>query len=228
LCVNNFSSDEIKTESINSGREIFMKVTPITWYAENGSAYKNCAVFYKVKDTFGGLSNMAGGYPLKFNGIVVESSEALYQACRFPHHPEYQQEIIIQRSPMAAKMMAKKEGRRQKHTRQDWLEIQIELMRWVLRVKLAQHYKRISTLLLQTGERPIVEKSRKDSYWGAVEKKGEEGVLYGENKLGNLLMELRELVKIKPRQELTSVEPLDLSDFLLLGQPIPSIRGVIV
>lgn len=183
-------------------------------------------VGYKVSDTFGGLSNMAGGYPLTINGIRVESSEALYQACRFPHHPDWQEEIIIQRSPMAAKMKAKKDGRRKDISREDWGEIQLDLMRWVLKVKLAQHYKRISSLLLQTGDRPIVEKSRKDTYWGAVEKKEEEGQLHGCNQLGQLLMELRELVKTKSRQELMIVEPLDIPDFLLLGQPIPTVRGV--
>ena len=81
-----------------------MKILTHTWYAEDGKNYKNCAVFYKVKDTFGGLANMAGGYPLKFNGITVESSEALYQACRFPHHPDWQQEIITQQTSCKIKI----------------------------------------------------------------------------------------------------------------------------
>ena len=42
-----------------------------------------CVVFLKTKEVFGGLSNMAGGYGLRVNGIHIPSSEALYQACRF-------------------------------------------------------------------------------------------------------------------------------------------------
>jgi ribA/ribD-fused uncharacterized protein len=202
-----------------------IQIKPVTWYTD-GEVYKNCAVLFKVKERFGGLSNMAGGYALKINGETVYSSEALYQACRFPHHPEWQQEIIEQKSPMAAKMKAKKEGRRHKHSRDDWEEVQIEIMRWVLRVKLAQNYSRISELLLSTGDSPIVEKSRKDKFWGAVEDL--EGNLHGYNQLGRLLMELRELVKIQSRQELTVVEPLEIPDFLLLGNPITIVRGVII
>ena len=51
-------------------------------------------VVYKTKETFGGLSNMASGFPLQINGVRILTSEALYQACRFPHMPEVQREII--------------------------------------------------------------------------------------------------------------------------------------
>jgi len=61
-------------------------------------------VFLKTDAPFGGLSNMAGGFPLWVNGIRALTSEALYQACRFPHLPEVQSLIIEQKSPMAAKI----------------------------------------------------------------------------------------------------------------------------
>lgn len=41
-------------------------------------------VVYKTKEDFGGLSNMASGYPLQINGVRILITEALYQACRFP------------------------------------------------------------------------------------------------------------------------------------------------
>lgn len=68
------------------------------WELQVGVLHENCATFFKVTEEFGGLSNMAGGYPLVINGITVFSSEALYQACRFPHQPEWQREIISQQS----------------------------------------------------------------------------------------------------------------------------------
>ena len=61
-------------------------------------------VFRKTREEFGGLSNMASGFPLEINGLRVLTSEALYQACRFPHLPEVQKQILEQASPMAAKM----------------------------------------------------------------------------------------------------------------------------
>ena len=63
---------------------------------------ESSVVFFKTKEQFGGLSNMAGGYPLQVNGIDIRSSEALYQACRFPHRSDLQFLVIEQKSPMTA------------------------------------------------------------------------------------------------------------------------------
>src|SRR2546421_6292673 len=92
--------------------------------------HKNeCAVFLKTKEQFGGLSNMAGGYPLFINGIRIPTSEALYQACRFPHKPEIQKLILGQASPMTAKMVSKPH---RKDSRTDWDEVRVEIMHWCL------------------------------------------------------------------------------------------------
>ena len=74
--------------------------------------YKRSEVvhFRKTDEEFGGLSNMAPGYPLRINGTLIFTSEALYQACRFPHRPEVQRLIISQTSPMTAKMKSKPVG----------------------------------------------------------------------------------------------------------------------
>jgi type I restriction enzyme, S subunit len=193
------------------------------WQTEDGRLFEDCAAFFKVTEEFGGLSNMAGGYPLLVAGIAVPSSEALYQACRFPHRPEWQREIIAQQSPMAAKMKAKKEGRRKNHFRSDWEQIEVQIMDWVLRVKLAQHYPRMPRLLRATGNRPIVEQSRKDRFWGAVEER--DGVLRGQNRLGQLLMDLREFVEVMSQEELTEVPPLALPGFRLIGESIGVVRA---
>src|SRR6266704_6624321 len=123
-----------------------------------------CAVFLKTKEQFGGLSNMAGGYSLFINGIRILTSEALYQACRFPHKPDIQKLIIGQASPMTAKMVSKPH---RKDSRPDWDEVRVQIMRWCLRVKLAQHWETFGELLLSTGERSIVEESSRDPFWGA-------------------------------------------------------------
>lgn len=172
------------------------------------------AVFLKTKEKYGGLSNMAGGFPLVVNNIKIRTSEALYQACRFPHIPEIQQLIIDQRSPMTAKMKGKPH---RQNSRPDWDAVRVKIMRWCLRVKLAQNWDSFSKLLLETANRPIVEQSRRDAFWGA--KPVDKETLIGVNALGRLLMELREQVKDDP-SELLRVDPLSIPNFLLYGRRI--------
>lgn len=59
-------------------------------------------VFRKTTAPFGGLSNMASGFSLYINEIIVPSSEHLYQAMRYPTNPEIQFEIISQDNAMKA------------------------------------------------------------------------------------------------------------------------------
>lgn len=171
--------------------------------------------FRKTNESFGGLSNMASGFVLWVNGTRILTSEALYQACRFPHLPEVQRSIIMQGSPMTAKMKSKPY---REQSRADWDQVRVNIMRWCLRVKLAQNWDAFSELLLRTGDKPIVEDSRKDRFWGAV--MNDQGVLEGRNALGRLLMELREELKGANREVLRMVQPIDIPDFLLYGQPI--------
>lgn len=182
-------------------------------------------VVYKTKESFGGLSNMASGFPLRVNGVRVLTSEALYQACRFPHLPDVQLEIIKQHSPMTAKMKSKPHRH---DTRPDWDEVRFKIMRWCLRVKLAQHYDEFGRLLLATKDRQIVEQSRKDDYWGAKITDPTEETLVGQNVLGRLLMELREKLKNDTEQTLKIVHPpASILDFLLLGKPIETIDATL-
>lgn len=178
-------------------------------------------VVYKTRDEYGGLSNMASGYPLLVNGVRILTTEALYQACRFPLLPEVQRDIIGQHSPMTAKMKSKPH---RKHTRPDWDDVRFRIMRWCLRVKLTQNYGEFGRLLLATRDRPIVEQSRKDDYWGAKVGDDDE-TLTGQNVLGRLLMELRELVKLGDAERFSKVEPLRIPDFLLLGRPIEPVAA---
>ena len=94
-------------------------------------------------------------------------------------------------------------------------------MRWCLRVKLAQNWRSFSKLLLETEDCPLVEESRRDSFWGAKPALG--NTLVGMNVLGRLLMELREDVKSKDAASLMRVDPLSIPTFLLAGQPIETI-----
>jgi len=174
-----------------------------------------CAVFLKTAEQFGGLSNMAGGYVLTINGVRILTSEALYQACRFPHLSEVQKLIIGQTSPMTAKMKSKPY---RKDSRSDWDAVRVKIMRWCLHVKLVQHWQKFGDLLLSTGNMPIVEESYRDQFWGAKPIDAE--TLVGMNILGRLLVELRERLRNPEAYRLWVAEPPSLSQFLFLGKPI--------
>lgn len=181
---------------------------------------RTSAVFCKTKEAFGGLSNMAAGFPLIVNGVRIRTSEALYQACRFPHRPDVQKLIIAERSPMTAKL----KGKPHRHdTRPDWDATRVTIMRWCLRVKLAQHWREFGELLRSTGNKPIVEESRKDDYWGA--KVIDPNTLVGMNVLGRLLMELREDLESASGDRLRHVTPPSIPNFLLYDDPIRAVEG---
>lgn len=191
------------------------------WKEPNGVRHENCAVFFRVAEEFGGLSNMHNSFPLRVGRVRISSSEALYQACRFPSHPDIQKEILDARHAMGAKMKSKKDGRRERLSRSDWDQVRVDVMRWCLAVKLACNCREFGGLLLSTDSRPIIERSRRDPFWGA---KLEGEVLVGQNVLGKLLMELREKVRQSQDQEaLKTVAPLGIADFRLFDQEIGNV-----
>ncbi|MBK8623990.1 MAG: NADAR family protein [Saprospiraceae bacterium] len=174
-------------------------------------------VFHKTTAPYGGLSNMASGYSLYVNEIIIPTSEHLYQALRYTAFPEIQAEIIAQDNGMKAKMISNKY--KKEYSRRDWEQIQIKVMRWVLEIKLAQNKDKFGKLLTSTGQKPIVEYSPKSKLWGAVQS-GDQ--LVGINALGRLLMELRQKY-IHQKQDLFCVEPLNIEQFLLYNHPISTI-----
>jgi ribA/ribD-fused uncharacterized protein len=182
-------------------------------------AIDECVSFRKTDEEFGGLSNMAGGYPIVVNGIYIRTSEALYQALRFTDYPDIQKEIIEQKSPMTAKMVSKKY--RNEKTRSDWDTKRVAIMKWCLRVKLIQNLDSFGRLLLKSEDKPIVEESGKDQFWGA--KRIDDETLEGTNALGRLLMELREVYK---QGQFDVVLPININNFRLYGQDIGDIFPV--
>ena len=178
---------------------------------------EECATFFRTSERWGGLSNMAGGFPILVNGVAILTSEAIYQACRFPHLPEVQREIIAQASPIAAKM---KSRAHQKDSRTDFHELRIPIMWWSLRAKLACNSAAFGALLLETEGRTIVENSSRDAYWGALSDKTDPDILVGRNVLGRMLVLLRQLVEERGAQALQAVPPLLIPNFLLYGEQI--------
>lgn len=188
-----------------------------------------CVVFRKTREAFGGLSNMADGYPLQVLNRTIRYAEALYQACRFPHRPDIQDAIVSQASPMAAKLLAKK----YRHdTRGDWLHVRVAIMQWVLQLKAMQHCDRLHLLWTEIAGRPIVEESRHDRFWGAVAS-AEHHRLSGCNVLGLLWMDIARAACHSGDTSLTLSPPvvnlslfgMNLSTATLPSQPVATRAG---
>lgn len=179
---------------------------------------EDSVVFCKTTDAFGGLSNMASGFPIEILGFHIRNSEALYQACRFPANPGLQLEILQQASPMAAKMISRENDSK---TRCDWMHVRYKVMEWCISVKLLQNWEKFSALLLMTKGKNIVEFSMKDNTWGA----SPAGNLFvGTNALGRLLMKVREDY-ILPLRKPMFIRTPDIPDFRLCGFDIPTLLG---
>lgn len=158
-----------------------------------------CAVFFKTREEYGELSNMRHDYVLRWGDRLVHTSEALYQAHKFLPQTTTMivdedgerevcpfEVVISQKNAMTSKMKAK---RFRLLTRPDWHDIKLDVMNYCLRLKYHQHREVMDQVLDDTMGLPIVEKSRKDQLWGAVN--DYRGNLVGENLLGNLWMIIR-------------------------------------
>jgi len=143
----------------------------------------------KVKESHGWLGNMSP-FPVEFNGKRFRTTEALFQALRFSDE-EVVEKIRAQKSPMAAKMVAKPHKCRM--VVEPLSAADVENMKECLRLKL-EHHPELCDRLLATGDAEIIEdctKRKRGSalFWGAAL---EDGVWKGSNVLGNLWMELRQ------------------------------------
>jgi ribA/ribD-fused uncharacterized protein len=175
--------------------------------------------FRKTSEEWGGFSNMAAGFPIVVNNVEWRTSEALYQALRFPDFPEVQELIRTEKSPMSAKMVSK--PHRHQSSRKDWDVVRIDLMYWCLRVKLTCNFNKFGELLRKSRNAEIVENSSKDRFWGAVPVNDD--YLQGQNVLGVLITKLRQEWVIG-QEFACEVEPPELTNCRLLGGDIPTIE----
>lgn len=143
--------------------------------------------FYRTGERFGGFSNFSR-HPVRVQGVLWPTSEALFQAAKFPDDPAYRERIRTASSPSAAAALGRS---RSVPLRSDWDDLRLDVMRWVLRLKFEQHPD-LRELLLATGDALLVEHTPRDSFWGD----GGDGS--GENWLGRLLVELRSELRSAP------------------------------
>lgn len=144
--------------------------------------------FSKVDMPYGWMGNMSP-FKIKYEDMVWLTSEALFQALRFEDE-EIRELIRAEKSPMSAKMKAKKF--KTSMLVDPMSDKDIENMRLCLRLKINQH-PQIKTWLLETGDAFIYEdigkrNKERDLFWGL---KFENGKMLGKNMMGKLWMEFR-------------------------------------
>jgi N-glycosidase YbiA len=137
-------------------------------------------LFYRLNEPHGEFSNFSPhGFELK--GKSWPTSEHYFQSQKF-QGTEHEEEIRLAKSPMIAARMGRS---RQRPLRADWESVKDDVMREALRAKFTQN-PALKSLLLDTGDGRLVEHTANDRYWA------DNGDGSGRNRLGELLMELRE------------------------------------
>lgn len=144
--------------------------------------------FTKVDLPYGWLGNMYAS-PIKFNGKIWKTSEALFQALRFDDE-EIRELIRNEKSPMGAKMRAKANKNKMKVLPMSYEDL--ENMKMVVRQKFEQNPVLKSKLKI-TGEHEIIENignrnGERHLFWGMKKVNGE---WIGQNNMGQILMEIR-------------------------------------
>lgn len=139
--------------------------------------------FYKLNEPYGFLSNCSL-HQVFIEGETWRTVEHFYQASKFPNI-EVKNIIKSLDSPKKAA----DEGRNRKNPiRDDWDFIKEKIMFSALKAKFLQH-PQLRRELLNTDSSILIEDTANDNYWGNG------GDDTGKNKLGLLLMDVRESIK---------------------------------
>jgi ribA/ribD-fused uncharacterized protein len=140
--------------------------------------------FYSTRERpYGCFSNFSA-HGFELDGSWWPTSEHYFQAQKFAS-TAYVETIRQARSPMIAARLGRA---RNQPLRPDWEQVKDDVMRRAVGRKFEAH-EQLRTLLLATGDEEIVEDAPSDYYWGC----GADGS--GENRLGQILMEVRELLR---------------------------------
>ncbi|MFA6588594.1 MAG: NADAR family protein [Patescibacteria group bacterium] len=129
-------------------------------------------------------------FAVYWRGARWMTSEHAYQAAKF-EDPEIIGMIQMATSAHEAKQIAKAN---KEHTRPNWHQVNLGIMREIVRAKLYQHAY-IQKKLLETGDMEIIEDSPYDAFWA----RGPNGD--GQNNLGKIWMELRAELREKAKRQ---------------------------
>lgn len=149
--------------------------------AQSWLTLHNALYFYEKTKPFHEFTNFEDGYPITIENELWLSVEHYYQAQKFL---DIQKREYIK--SLATALEALKQARSWKaFVREDWRDINFDIMLTALRAKFTQHLF-LRDMLLSTGDRILVADAKQNgSFFGA-------GADYkGKNHLGVMLMQLR-------------------------------------
>jgi len=149
------------------------------------------------KGEFRNFSNMSQ-HPIDVDGVRYPTVEHYFQGMKAKQFEDKEMEdtIVKAKTPKSAKALGKKV---KNFVKEVWDAKRDEVMRTGVRAKFVQHPE-LRKQLLETGDRLIGEANARDLYWGigtavSSEKSKHPDKWRGQNKLGKLLMELRDEFK---------------------------------
>lgn len=137
--------------------------------------------FYKIKDPHGYMSNFYRS-PIYIYNRWWRNVEAAYQSRKFSD------EETIDKLAKATSAKEAREIGQGGVMRSDWDQVRYEVMKECVLAKFLQNQP-LKEHLLNTGDEYLIEDSPVDSYWGC----GADG--NGQNQLGRILVEAREIIK---------------------------------
>jgi N-glycosidase YbiA len=144
--------------------------------------------FYSTSGEYGCFSNFSR-HPVHLKGKRWRTSEHFFQAQKFAG-TEHEERVRMCKTPSEAANL----GRNRKlPLRRDWESVKDQIMLEAVRAKFTQN-EDLKAILLGTGDALLVEHTTNDSYWGD----GGDGS--GKNRLGQILMQVREELRRQEQQ----------------------------
>lgn len=142
--------------------------------------------FYKVDEPYGCFSNFSP-HGIHLKGLDWPTVEHYYQAHKFlgTENEFLMAKIRAAKTPEEAAQLGRDRTRK---LRPDWEAAKLAIMKEAVWAKFSTHPD-IQQVLLDTGDRPLVEDSPKDYFWGCGADRT------GHNHLGKLLMSVREKLR---------------------------------
>src|SRR5690349_14921848 len=140
--------------------------------------------FYSpTENPYGCFSNFSR-HGFELDDLYWPTSEHYFQAQKFAGTSHFDA-VRNARTPKQAAEIGRDRSR---PLRKDWEQVKDDIMHRAVLRKFETHAD-IRQLLLATGDALIVENAPRDYYWGS----GQDGT--GQNKLGLILMEVRDLMR---------------------------------
>lgn len=144
--------------------------------------------FYTTQDEYGCFSNFSR-HGFQLDNKYWKTSEHYFQAQKFAG-TKYEDKVRESRSPKEAAQLGR---RRDFPLRKDWESVKDDVMRRAVLAKFQKH-EDIRQILLDTGDKELVENAPGDYYWGC----GKDGS--GKNMLGIILMEVRDQLRLSSKE----------------------------